>query len=507
MGEAVRVGIDVGGTNTDAVAIDADGVVRWRASRSRRPTIRTMASSRRWTRWRWATTSTVWRSGRRTRSTRSCNDEGCDASPCCASARPARLRSRRAPAGRSTWPPRSVGPILVARGGVEVDGRIHPLDAEEIRRFAASLDADVDAIAIVGTFSPLDAAQELRGRGDRRRPRRGLPRSMGHRIGGLGLLERENATVLNAALGDVIERVVDGLETAVARLGAARAPLPHAERRHADGSERRTRRADPHDRLGSVQQPAGRRGAHGPCRPPRRRRRRHEHRCRGAGARVPTGVGGGRDGRRRPNELPDARPRLGRGRRRHDDRRWVARRPRASGRRLRDDALVFGGSSATLTDAAVAAGRVAIGDVARVAGRDDLEPALRRSRRAGRRCDRPDAPVARRGRPRARRRWRRAVARCDPRRALARAPRARGRRQRGRRGARAGGGRGRADRRRRRRAPGRARSIAVSRRRRERAIAAGANPATLETIWVEETPLAYLDRPLSRIRAKVAGPA
>ena len=49
------------------------------------------------------------------------------------------------------------------------------------------------------------------------------------------------------------------------------------------------------------------------------------------------------------------------------------------GRRLRDDALVFGGSSATLTDAAVAAGRVAIGDVARVAGRDDLEPALRRA--------------------------------------------------------------------------------------------------------------------------------
>jgi hypothetical protein len=42
---------------------------------------------------------------------------------------------------------------------------------------------------------------------------------------------------------------------------------------------------------------------------------------------------------------------------------------------------------------------------------------------------------------------------------------------------------------------------------RERAVAAGADPARLETIWVEETPLAYLDRPLSRIRAKVAGPA
>jgi hypothetical protein len=42
---------------------------------------------------------------------------------------------------------------------------------------------------------------------------------------------------------------------------------------------------------------------------------------------------------------------------------------------------------------------------------------------------------------------------------------------------------------------------------RDRAIAAGADATRLETIWVEETPLAYLDRPLSRIRAKVAGPA
>ena len=51
-----------------------------------------------------------------------------------------------------------------------------------------------------------------------------LPCSMGHRIGGLGLLERENATVLNAALGDVLERVVDGLETAVASSAPMRAP-------------------------------------------------------------------------------------------------------------------------------------------------------------------------------------------------------------------------------------------------------------------------------------------
>jgi hypothetical protein len=42
---------------------------------------------------------------------------------------------------------------------------------------------------------------------------------------------------------------------------------------------------------------------------------------------------------------------------------------------------------------------------------------------------------------------------------------------------------------------------------RERASEAGADPDSLETIWLEEVPLAYMDRPLSRIRVKVAGPA
>ena len=40
----------------------------------------------------------------------------------------------------------------------------------------------------------------------------------------------------------------------------------------------------------------------------------------------------------------------------------------------------------------------------------------------------------------------------------------------------------------------------------ERAVDAGAQPDALETIWVEEIPLAYVDRPLSRVRVKVAGP-
>ena len=40
----------------------------------------------------------------------------------------------------------------------------------------------------------------------------------------------------------------------------------------------------------------------------------------------------------------------------------------------------------------------------------------------------------------------------------------------------------------------------------ERARRAGADPASLEVIRVDEVPLAYTDPPMSRVRVKVAGP-
>jgi hypothetical protein len=55
---------------------------------------------------------------------------------------------------------------------------------------------------------------------------------------------------------------------------------------------------------------------------------------------------------------------------------------------------------------------------------------------------------------------------------------------------------------------GDARGVAIERcldEARARATEAGAAPDSLETVWIDEIPLAYLDRPMSRIRAKVAG--
>jgi hypothetical protein len=41
---------------------------------------------------------------------------------------------------------------------------------------------------------------------------------------------------------------------------------------------------------------------------------------------------------------------------------------------------------------------------------------------------------------------------------------------------------------------------------RDRAVAAGASPATVEIVELEEIPLTYLINPAVRIRAKAAGP-
>ncbi|MEP6758376.1 MAG: hydantoinase/oxoprolinase family protein [Actinomycetota bacterium] len=502
MGERLRVGIDVGGTNTDAVAIDDAGVV-W--ARIKEPTtadptdgilaaLRTVTAGHEIDRVALGTThavnAIVQRRGLRRVAIVRIGAPGTLAVPPC-----------------TGWPAdlvaTIVGPVLIARGGVEVDGRIHPLAPDELRRFAVSLDADVDAVAITGTFSPLDASQEeeaaaIVAAGS------GLPISLGHRIGGLGLLERENATVLNAALGDVIERVVDGLEAAIATIG----PHVHAYLTQNDGTLMTpgVARETPVLTIGS-----------GPSNSLR-------------GAATLTGrtdvlvadvggtstdigaltngfpressagvtVGGVRTNFRMPDLVSVA---VGGGTTIVDGQ----LSQRSVARRIREDALVFGGSIPTLTDAAVAAGRVAIGDVVRVAGRDDLAPALGaaetvvadaidRMRLSSAGVDLalvggggvllPDAfPGVR------------AVVRPehgDVANAIgaALAPVA-----------------------------GEAELIADvggERRRaeierclddaRERAIAAGADGALLETIWVEETPLAYLDRPLSRIRAKVAGP-
>jgi N-methylhydantoinase A/oxoprolinase/acetone carboxylase beta subunit len=382
-----------------------------------------------------------------------------------------------------------------------VDGRQVPIDREEILRFGSTLPADVGAIAVTGTFSPIDDAQEraaealLAGVTD-------LPVTRGHEIGGLGLLERENAAILNAALGEVITGVIEGLLAAADQLGAAAfltqndgtVMRPELARRlpvltigsgpsnSLRGAAALTGRSDclvadvggTTTDVGALRQGFPRESAIGVT------------------------VGGVRTNFRMPDLVSVA---VGGGTIVQDDRLAQV----SVGPDLVRRALVFGGETPTLTDAAVAAGRTRIGTDPGRAGRDGLAPALadadRRVADAIRRIRTSTEPIdvvvvgggavlLTAELPGARETIRPTHADVANAIGAALAPVA------GEADLVADVGSDREG------AIHRAVSIAV-----ERAVDAGADPEQLETVWIDEIPLAYLDRPMSRLRAKVAGPA
>lgn len=104
----------------------------------------------------------------------------------------------------------------IVDGGVEMTGEpLVPLDEDAIRRFLESVQGRAESVAISGVFSPVAADQELRVRDIVHDVLGELPVSLSHEIGSLGLLERENACALNAALVGVAGQVVSGLTRAM----------------------------------------------------------------------------------------------------------------------------------------------------------------------------------------------------------------------------------------------------------------------------------------------------
>jgi hypothetical protein len=121
----------------------------------------------------------------------------------------------------AAWPPAlreaaSAGEVVVG-GGAEYDGRFAAaLDEDQIARFLGALDDAVDGVAITGVFSPVAPDHELAAAAVVRRELGPDVRlSLSHELGTLGLIERENAAVLNAALAGAARRVADVLDDAL----------------------------------------------------------------------------------------------------------------------------------------------------------------------------------------------------------------------------------------------------------------------------------------------------
>ena len=113
------------------------------------------------------------------------------------------------------------GHAYMVGGGHEFDGReIAPLNRQELRQAARDMRAhSVRAVAVSGVFSPVNSAHESEAGQIIREEAPEIRVCLSNENGRMGLLERENAAVLNACLGDIAARTIEGFREALAALG------------------------------------------------------------------------------------------------------------------------------------------------------------------------------------------------------------------------------------------------------------------------------------------------
>jgi N-methylhydantoinase A/oxoprolinase/acetone carboxylase beta subunit len=110
---------------------------------------------------------------------------------------------------------------FLAHGGHEFDGReISPLDPDELRRFAAEIaEREIRSVAVSSVFSPVNSEFEQRAAEIVTEELPGTMISLSHEIGRIGLLERENATIMNACLRDLAVNIVEAFHAALEEFG------------------------------------------------------------------------------------------------------------------------------------------------------------------------------------------------------------------------------------------------------------------------------------------------
>ena len=109
---------------------------------------------------------------------------------------------------------------FLVKGGYEYDGRkIAPFDSMEVRQVAKQiLDRGINSVAISCVFSPINDKQEKQAAEIVREVIPNAHVTLSSAIGRLGLLERENAAIINACLSEVAKRIVAGFEAALRQM-------------------------------------------------------------------------------------------------------------------------------------------------------------------------------------------------------------------------------------------------------------------------------------------------
>ena len=220
----MRIGVDVGGTNTDAVLVDGRDVLA-EAKTPTTPDVTGGISS--------AIRALVESSGVAA-SQRAGGDDRDDAlhqrgrrGAAAGSDRrdPARAAGDGGAAADGRWPTalREAlgGDVRICHGGHEFDGRrISAVDPDELKRVAADFAAKgIRTVAISSVFSPVNAEAEQEAAALIAQELPGAAISLSHEIGRIGLLERENATIMNACLRELASQIVAAFHAALAELG------------------------------------------------------------------------------------------------------------------------------------------------------------------------------------------------------------------------------------------------------------------------------------------------
>ncbi|MCD7107914.1 hydantoinase/oxoprolinase family protein [Rhizobium sp. DKSPLA3] len=260
----------------------------------------------------------------------------------------------------------------LAHGGNEFDGRvISPLDEDELKGIARDIASKgIRSIAITSVFSPVSSDFERRAGAIFEAEIPGVHITLSSDIGRIGLLERENAAIMNACLRDLSAHVIEAFRNAIREAGitgkffltqndGTLMDASFAEKfpvlTFASGPTNSMRGAAFLSGVSDaiVVDIGGTTSDVGSL-----------HKGFPRQATIAVEVGGVRTNFRMPDVFSIG---LGGGSHVVDTDSGIKVGPVSVGYRIKTEALIFGGQTLTTTDVAVAAGRASLGDAAKVA--------------------------------------------------------------------------------------------------------------------------------------------
>ena len=113
------------------------------------------------------------------------------------------------------------GKFWMAKGGNEFDGRqISAIDEEELTQIAKAIQKEeISSVAICSVFSPVNDEMEKKAMAVMKKVLAGADFTLSSEIGRLGILERENAAIMNASLRSLSSRTVEAFGKALLKVG------------------------------------------------------------------------------------------------------------------------------------------------------------------------------------------------------------------------------------------------------------------------------------------------